>query len=101
MQRHNRHTILVVTDGHEDPKKLRAMFKGNNGGKEILVARSHEGALQLARTMHPQLCILSDHMLMLHNRYFPDAIKEACPEIDIFIAEDADLGVTHDAPLPE
>jgi hypothetical protein len=55
------------------------------------VARSHMGALEMARTMHPQLCILSHAMVMLQGRYFPDALKEVCPDIDIFIAEDGDL----------
>jgi CheY-like chemotaxis protein len=90
MQSHNNGKILVVTDGREDAKKIHAMFP--RAAKDILLARSHMGALELARMEHPQLCLLSDHMLMVQGRYFPDALKEACPGIDIFIAEDQDLG---------
>lgn len=89
MQSHNNGKILVVTDGREDRKKIQAMFPSSP--KDILLARSHSGALELARMAHPQLCLLSDHMVTLHGRYFPDALKEACPGIDIFIAEDQDL----------
>jgi len=90
MQSHQNHNkILVVTNGHEDPKKIRAMFPQTRN--EILLARSHLGALELARSVHPQLCILSQGMVMMQGRYFPDALTEACPGIDIFIAEDRDL----------
>lgn len=97
MQLYSRSKILVVTNGREDPKKIRAMFPDNGAGKEIMLARSHRGALEMARTVHPQLCILSDHMVLLHGHYFPDVLNEACPGIDIFIAEDQDLAAEADA----
>ena len=100
MQPHNRNKVLVVTNGGQNPKKIRAMFSDNGAGKDIQVACSHTGALEMARTMRPQLCILSHAMVMLQGRYFPDALKEACPDIDIFIAEDRDLAdLEADAPV--
>jgi chemotaxis response regulator CheB len=91
MQHHTRSKILVVTNGCQKPGKIRAMFPHNGAGKDIQVARSHMGALEMARNMQPQLCILSHSMVLVQGRYFPDALKELCPEIDIFIAEDHDL----------
>lgn len=69
------------------------MFPGNGAGKDILVARSYMGALELARVEHPQLCIVSEKMVMLQGRSFPDALKEACPETEIFIADDGDFAI--------
>lgn len=91
MQHQTRSKVLVVTNDCQNPNKIREMFPDNGAGKDLQVARSHLGALEMARTMHPQLCILSHAMLMLQGRYFPDVLKEVCPEIDIFIAEDYDL----------
>jgi hypothetical protein len=95
MQNQTHSKILVVTNDCQHPNKIWAMFPDNGAGKDIQVARWHQGALEMARTMHPQLCILSDTMLMLQGRYFPDLLKEVCPEIDIFIAEDYDLADGH------
>lgn len=91
MPHHTRSKILVVTNGCQNPEKIRAMFPRNGAGKDIQIACSHLGALEMARTMRPQLCILSHSMVLVQGRYFPDALKEVCPEIDIFIAEDYDL----------
>lgn len=92
MQPNHRIKVLIVTSGRHNPKKIRAMFSDNGAGKDIQLARSHMGALEMAQNMHPQLCIVSYAMVMLQGRYFPDVLKEVCPEIEIFIAEDHDLG---------
>jgi CheY-like chemotaxis protein len=103
MQSHGGCKILVVTSDRQNPERVRTMFPGNGAGKDILVARSYMGALEMARAEHPEVCILSQQMLMLQGRSFPDALKEACPETEIFIADDGDFAngtadaATHDS----
>ncbi len=91
MQSHTGCKILVVTSDRQNPERVRAMFPHNGEGKDILVAKSYLGALEMARMEHPEVCILSEQMIELQGRSFPDALKEASPETEIFIADDGDF----------
>lgn len=93
MQSHTPSTILVVTKGIGDSEKIHALFPDKGSGKNILVARSCLGALEMARSSHPKLCLISEEMLKFQENFFPDAVKEACPDVEIFIAEESDLSV--------
>jgi hypothetical protein len=94
MQSHNPNTILVVTKGYCNSEKIRALFPEKGSGKDILVARSWVGALEMARAAHPKLCLISEDMLNSQEHFLPDALKEACPDVEIFIAEESDLSVS-------
>ena len=90
---HNPSTILVVTKGDGDSEKIHALFP-DKSGKDILVARSWLGALEMARSSHPKLCLISEDMLNFQECLFPDALTEACPDVEIFIAEESDIRVS-------
>jgi DNA-binding NarL/FixJ family response regulator len=83
--------ILIISNQLNDPKELRSMFCSNGRGPDIVVARSHLGALEMVRQLHPQLCILRSDMAQVEGRSFADALKQACPETDVFIVENGDL----------
>ena len=94
MQSHTPNTILVVTQGDGNSEKIRALFPDKGSGKDILVARSWLGALEMARAARPKLCLINEDMLKSQEHCFPDALKEACPDVEIFIAEESDLKVS-------
>ena len=83
--------ILIITNRQQDLHDLRALLYGNENKPEILVARTHGGGLDMAHQLRPQLCILASAMLTLNGRSFSDALKQACPEADIFIVENGEL----------
>ena len=89
MQRNTR--ILVITNDVNDPHALNSTLFADGGGKDISVARSYLGALEMARKLQPQLVIVRDNMVMLQGQYFPDVLKQACPSSDIFIVDESDL----------
>jgi DNA-binding NarL/FixJ family response regulator len=83
--------ILIISNRRNDPQELRSVLFGNESTPDIQVARSHAGALKMARIFQPQLCILRNDMVMLQGRSFAEVLKQACPGTDVFIVEDDDL----------
>lgn len=83
--------ILIITNRQQDLQDLRMVLSEHGNQPEILVARTHDGGLDMARNLHPHLCILANGMLMVEGRSFSDVLKQACPGVDIFIVEDGDL----------
>ena len=94
MQSHTPSTILIVTTGNEDLAKIHALFPGIGCSQDILLAHSWLGALEMARAAHPKLCLISEEMLRIQGRPFPDALKEASADVEIFIAEESDLSLS-------
>ncbi|MGE5322221.1 MAG: hypothetical protein ACM3SW_05145 [Actinomycetota bacterium] len=48
----------------------------------------------MARVTRPKLCLIGKDMLTIQERSFPDALREASPDVEIFIAEESDISVS-------